>query len=735
MRRRRFLGSVAALAVAAAFVVPSIAVATTSQAPGAPGSLAWYLPAGKAGFGTAYGSKTSKVWYTVEGGRLSEIYYPNLSTPASRELDFIVTDASGHAWRASESTTQHTVLVDQKALEYQSVDTESGGHWRITQTYVTDPMRSTVAVDVKFESLDANAYKVYALYDPSLTGNGNDDSAVVKGSAALAYDGTTATALVATPALQRLSVGYVGKSDGWTDLRSNGVQKWTYQTATTSGGGNVAMVGLTALNGTTSTHTTVYLGFDSVPSSRGATALATANASATVGFPALANEFTTTWHNYLSTLHTPPSSLTTTLERNVYATSEMDLAASEDKTYVGAFVASPSMPWSGGMPDAYTAPNGYHMVWPRDLYNIATGLIADGDVAGAQRALTFLWTKMQGESGLFPQYMWVDGSNSGGGVQLDETAFPILLAWQLGNRDNTTWLHVRSAANALVHFRDISNGLIGPATQEERWEERGGYSPSTIASEIAGLIAASDIAFATHHSLAGLRYRAVAVKWSQQLASWTVTTNGPLSPQPYYVRLTVDGNANAGTTYSLGNTAPTLDQRAIVDAGFLELVRLGVRSPSDPVILNSLKVVDANIGYPSGHALYWHRYTSDGYGETATGDPWGTAVAGHGQSSFGRLWPLLTGERGEYELLAGQDAAPYLAAMAASANEGGLLPEQVWDNQAPGGTPGFAIGTPTTSATPLEWTHAQYIRLAVDMAAGTAVERPLVVCRYLHTCR
>jgi glucoamylase len=99
------------------------------------------------------------------------------------------------------------------------------------------------------------------------------------------------------------------------------------------------------------------------------------------------------------------------------------------------------------------------------------------------------------------------------------------------------------------------------------------------------------------------------------------------------------------------------------------------------------------------------------------------------------VWPIFAGERGEYSLAAGQSAAPELRAMAATANAGGLEPEQVWDQNPPSGQPGFAPGTPTFSATPLAWTHAQFIRLAWSIAAGRPVEQPsIVACRYVRTC-
>ncbi len=152
---------------------------------------------------------------------------------------------------------------------------------------------------------------------------------------------------------------------------------------------------------------------------------------------------------------------------------------------------------------------------------------------------------------------------------------------------------------------------------------------------------------------------------------------------------------------------------------------------------NTLAVVNAQLGVRTPQGLMWHRYSYDGYGETKTGGPWGINPS----NTFitrGRLWVLLSGERGEYDLLAGRPSAARreLAAMAGAATAGYLLPEQVWDNQPPAGRPGFATGSPTTSATPLGWTTAQFIRLAWSVQAGRPVEQPAAVaCRYSRICR
>ena len=199
--------------------------------------------------------------------------------------------------------------------------------------------------------------------------------------------------------------------------------------------------------------------------------------------------------------------------------------------------------------------------------------------------------------------------------------------------------------------------------------------------------------------------------------------------------MTKDGNPNAGTTYSVGDSGPTLDQRQVVDPSFLELVRLGIEPANDPDILSTIKVVDAQLGVQTPNGEFWHRYTGDGYGEQRDGGPWETGTTPGSQTTIGRVWPIFAGERGEYEVSDGQPADSQLRAMAATANDVGLLPEQVWDQNPPAGQPGFAPGTPTFSATPLAWSQAQFIRLAWSIAAGRVVEQPAAVaCRYVRKC-
>src|SRR5207245_2621246 len=281
----------------------------------------------------------------------------------------------------------------------------------------------------------------------------------------------------------------------------------------------------------------------------------------------------------------------------------------------------------------------------------------------------------------FPQNSTLDGTAIFPSLQLDEVAFPLILAWQLGRADPTTYrTHLKRAADFLV--------ANGPATPQERWEEASGYSPATIAAEIAGLVCAADIARRNGDAASSLVYLGFADRWRRSVDRWTYTTSGPLPP--HYERIDQDGKANTAVPLTIANGGGSYDERTIVDPSFLELVRLGVKPPEDERVAQSVDLVDSTILVRTPNGPGFHRYSHDGYGETADGSPYTGA-------GIGRLWPLLTGERGEYELANGREALSYLRAMAGFANEGYLIPEQVWDRR----SGPFPFGEGTGSATPL----------------------------------
>jgi glucoamylase len=690
--------------------------AAAAQAPpGGPGAPALWTEGDKDGFGTST-TLQSKVWHTLDDGELTEVYYPDLGTPAARDLQLVVTDGATFAHREREDMRHHTALVAGDSLSHRQVNTDRAGRYRITKTYTTDPSRSVVLVRVRFES--RRPLQVYALYDPGLSNGGDDDTGGSAGGALLASDAKAASALTASPGFTATSSGYLGASDGWTDLADDFRMDWRYADAPA---GNVVQTARTALDGRHRQELTIALGFGPDRDR----ALAAARASLRDGFATADRRYRAGWRDYLDGLPRPRSARG---HERLYDVSLMVMAALEDKTYRGAGIASPSMAWVWGQIAGYSGP--YHLVWSRDLYQVATAQIAAGDRAAAGRALDHLWDLQQLPDGCFPQNANLDGTPHWPNLQLDEVADPILLAAQLGRADAKTWSHVRRAAECII--------ARGPVSQE-RWENADGYSPATIGAEIAGLVCAAEIAERNGAGADAARFRAIADDRRAQLRTWTVTTNGPLSAAPYFLRLSVDGNANAGTTYTIGDGGPTIDQRAVVDTSFLELVRLGVLRADDADVRSTLPLVDRELGVQTPRGTFWHRYSHDGYGETPDGGPF------PGPGNTGRAWPIFAGERGEYELAHGEltgagraartAASARLDAIAATANEGLMLPEQVWDDRPPSGAPGFAPGTGTGSATPLGWTHAQFVRLAWSIDAGRPVERPPAVsCRYGGPC-
>jgi glucoamylase len=711
------LGVLTTAALAAGAVSAGPATGAPGDPPGAPGADPGYESADKQGFGTAYSTADparSSVWFTLRHGGLSDVYYPNLSTPASRRLQVVVTDGEDFAQRLSDVPTT-TEALDARVPAYRQTSTGEG--WVATATYVTDPARPSVSVDLTLRSLTGEELQAYVVHEPNLTKDGSDDRSRSVGDTLVAWDQRAASALRAAPAFVQTSQGYLGTSDGWTDLSQHKTLTRRYDQA---GPGHLGQVGRLRLNGVGNTDAEITLAYGDAR----AAATDAAQRSASAGFDALSEEYAAGWEDYTGGLKAPPDSVATDHQEDVYWSSLVMLAASEDKRNRGGFVASPSMPWAWrNDKDLAPVPGPYHLVWPRDLYQHATALLAAGDGAAANRAWNFLMS-VQDADGHFPQNTETTGEPHWTNIQLDETALPIVLAWQLDRTDAEPLRSVRAAARFLIEFE--MDGFSSPWTQQERWENQSGYSPGTIAATITGLVCAADLVARGGDEQTADRYRRIADRWARNVDGWTVTTNGPLSAQPYYLRLSKTGNPNIASPYNPGDNFPRdVDQRTQVDPSFLELVRLGIKPADDPDIRNTVQVVDEVLAEQTPTGQFWHRFTNDGYGEEADGSDWNI---GEGRT-FGRLWPIFAGERGEYELLAGQPelASQRLADMAATANDGLLLAEQVWDNRAPADDGDPQPGTPTRSATPLAWTHGQYVRLAWSIDAGEPVERPSVV--------
>lgn len=685
--------------------------ATNGLAPGAPGLDAHWPSAAKNGFGTS-NTIASKVWFTLNNGVMTEVYYPTLDVPNVQMLQFILVSSDGNRVETEAENTDHRVeVLDLQALLFRQINTAKSGAYAITKTYVTDPERSSILIDVNFRwNADGGCRcSLYIYYDPSLNNSGMHDSAWTDGAWLVASDKDKGSALTVIGArFADKTSGFLGTSDGLMQLRTGQVTPYARAVK-----GNVVQTArLSVPLGVVGSRErfTIVLSFGRNPSE----AISNGQASVRKGFEASRDEYAQGWHDYVKTL--PRVGTKHQAQFNIAA---MVLKGLEDKTYRGAMIASPSNPWGGGPNANEPTISGYHAVWSRDLYQVATAFLAIGDRASANRALDYLFKVQQKPDGSFPQNSWVDGRPIGGGLQMDQVALPLVLAYQLQRSDRKTWLkHIKPAADFILGK--------GPYTGQDRWEEKSGYSPATIAAEISGLVCAARIAAINNDKLSASAYLKTADDWAQNVERWTVT-RGQTGAERHYLRITENDDPDDGARIDINSSNRIADERTVFDAGFLELVRLGIKRADDQSIVESLVLVDQLIKVETPNGPGWYRYNHDAYGERPDGGNY------DGHTGVGRLWTLLTGERGEYDVARGDIAAARqrLDAMMAFANEGMMIPEQVWDrNESP--RPELSFGEGAGSATPLAWSMAQFIRLAMNISRRQNIDTPRIVAtRYL----
>ena len=677
---------------------------------GWPGIEPRWTHGGKDGVGTAYAA-SSRVWFTFWNGIITEVYYPTVDRPQLRDLQYLITDGKSFFHDEKRSLKSKLEPLSDHGLGYRCTNSDPAGHYSIVKEIIADPHLACVLQRTKLTGDESflSKLRLYALCAPHLEVGGWGNNGYVKRVAdrtvLLAERKGTWLALVTTVPFSRVSCGYVGSSDGWTDLRGNFQMDWEFDQALD---GNIALTGELDLSGTR--EFTLGLAFGN-----------SEHHAVSTLFQALSTPFAEHEKRYEEQWVRSGAGILP-LEKasgdggNLYRASFNLLRAHEDKSYPGALIASLSIPWGETVGDEDQG--GYHLVWTRDMVNSANAMLAAGDRVTPLRALIYLNVSQQ-ENGGFAQNFWIDGEPYWRGVQLDEVAFPILLAWRLRRdkalQDFDPYPMVMRAAAYLVRH--------GPLTPQERWEEVSGYSPSTLASNIAALICAAGFARERGDEATAKYLEEYADFLECHVESWTVTTEGTLLPgvARHYLRIlpertgnhSPDEDPNKGDI-TIANLRPgaqnVFPAKEVVDAGFLELVRHGVRSPGDPLIVDSLKVVDEVLKVETPFGPCWHRYNHDGYGQRDDGGPF----KGWGR---GGVWPLLTGERGHYELAAGHDAKPFARAMESLASCTGLLPEQAWDG-ADLPQAYMYCGRPTGSAMPLMWAHAEYIKLLRSVRDG-----------------
>lgn len=682
-----------------------------NKAFGAPGIPPRWTSGAKDGIGTAY-SVASKVWFTIVRGCLTEIYYPTIDTPQIRDLQFLITDGETFFHEERRDLTPNVHSVENSALGLSVVMADPQDRYQIRKEIITDPFQNTLLIHT---SVDASPewlrrLRIFVLCAPHLNVGGAHNNAEVlfaqRRTLLTAWRDDTHVMLGATLPFSRTSVGYVGTSDGYQDLHEDKQMSWHFDYAPD---GNVAMMGEIDIR-TTPTFT-LGVGFASSRQS----ALATLLQSLSVPFEKVRDNFVRQWSTTSKRFTAGEGECSH--DPHLFANSVNILLAHEDKSFPGALIAGMTIPWGEIKGDEDLG--GYHLVWSRDMCQSATALLSVGDVATPLRSLIYL-AVTQLEDGCFYQNFWIDGRPYWTGVQLDEVAFPIVLAWRL------------QQAGALEHFDPL--GMVtaaigflltsGPMTKQDRWEEASGHSPSTLAAVISGLVCGAEFLRADGDHETAEFVLEFTDFLNANVERWTVAHS---SFGTHYMRvnpapLDADGYSDEDTStgiLTLANQKPgdpyQFPASEIVDAGFLELARYGVRRAGAKLFEDSLAVVDRLLKTDLPQGPCWKRYNHDGYGQKDDGtgfDGWGV----------GRPWPLLTGERAHYELAAGRDAVPLLKTYERFANGAGLFPEQVWDVESATNSR-MRLGKPTGSAIPLCWAHAEYIKLVRSIRLGCPVDR------------
>jgi len=696
-------------------------------APGRPGIPASWTSSAKTGVGTAVSIK-SRVWFTLSHGIFNEIYYPRIDQACVRDMGLIVTDGARFFSEEKRDAGNAVEWLADGVPGFRLVNTCRDGRYRIEKQIVTDPHRDTVLQRVQFVTQQGalSDYHLHVLLAPHLGNQGSGNTAWLdefEGTPLLfaQREGNTLALACSAPWTKR-SVGYVGSSDGWQDLKAHKQMTWQY---TRAENGNVALtaeIDLTKSQG----DFVLALGFGSDPDEAAQNAIASLRES----FDKAKHDYIAGWQEWTNTHASLKESGLS--PGDLSRISLAILRAHESKTAPGGLIASLSIPW--GFSKGDNDLGGYHLVWSRDMVEAAGGLLAAGAHEDARRVLSYLQATQQPD-GHWSQNMWLDGSPYWNGIQMDETALPILLV-DLAHREKALaegdmarfWPMVKKAAGYLVRN--------GPVSPQDRWEEDPGYSPFTVGAEIAALLAAADLADLNHEVSIAAYLREIADVWSTSIERWMYVSGTDwcrkFDVEGYYVRIAPTGTGEVSRFQSnvhVKNVSAAEATRFaihLVSPDALALVRFGLRAADDARVRDTARVIDALLKVETPFGPTWHRYNGDGYGEHEDGAPFdGTGI--------GRAWPLLTGERAHYELAAGrvENAKRLLAALESFANEGGLIPEQVWDaSDIPEHELHF--GRPSGSAMPLVWAHAEYLKLRRSLRDGRLFDLPpQTVQRYL----
>ena len=641
---------------------------------GAPGIAPTWSSSDKDYVSTALGG--SRLWATVGHGIINEIYWPSTGQPQIRDFGFYLL-GSGR-WVDLKRVRDYTLATPGPYLPAVTI-THHGDDYELALEVLPAPQRDVLLVRFKI----TGPYRLVVIVAPHLGSTGRHNSAWIDGGYGYARHGDFCMCLAADVPLAKLSCGYVGASDGWQDLDRHGELTYGFVSAED---GTVALTG--ELTGDAGIIALGFAGSAYGAFTRARTALA-------ASFDALRAEFLQDWNDWGAQLQLPrPDDIL----GDAGLLSAAVLKIHEDRAYPGAAVASLSIPWGNSTDNL----GGYHLVWPRDATLTAFALLAAHQLIDARHMLAHL-TASQRRDGRWPQNYFPRGEPFWVGVQLDEAAFPVLLAAKLREIGEAELPGTRNMVRAAVGFI----ARTGPSSPQDRWEENPGVSPFTLAAAVSALVAAAPWLEDDERDYA----LSLADDWNERLEFWCYVCDTELSRRigvnGYYVRLgsAERSGALAGQVQLRNRDGESIVASALVSLDFSYLVRLGLRSAHDPRVQDTIKVVDQVLKVMTPSGAVYHRYNEDGYGEYPDGRPFDGGGVGRG-------WPLLVGERGHLAMQSGEDPISYLRTMWRCSSIGGLLPEQVWDS-APIPELGLEPGRPSGSAMPLLWSHAEFLKLLI----------------------
>jgi glucoamylase len=661
------------------------------EAPNGPGMAGIWGRPDKQGF---LATLTQPVSATIAEGILSEVYCPSLDRAQTRDTQLIF--VMGNTVLEERKDFTHEVTRYPKSLAYHVSSTSRLIPIRIEKDIVLDPNQPTVVINYQLFIDTAQAPKIYVLHNPAADNTAGGDAMFISAGAnqpgeMLSYQSDrrgdepqvlakrTAQLLVINRVAEDGATGFEGVNGPWNQLTQYRSLPYKY---TVARNGNVAgALGFTPTSNQTQlsvalTFTAEQEGISPLPVLRDQAAKSLRTSAEQLIYQQQQH-----WGAYLSSLN----QIGRQLEPHVLVIKGM-----EDKFFPGAIVAGPAKP---SLPDSVElteydyesarlrsgdANGGYHRVWPRDLVQMALGLMAAGDYQTAYNVAGYL-RKTQKPDGTFWQNTWVNGEPSWRGFQIDQTGFPIILVGKLLETGMVSYGDFRNmvvrAADALVKY--------GPYTGQERWEENGGLSPNSIAIATQGLLEAAWLERVSDPARSQL-YTNTAQKWKDGLIYWSFVENGNLG-RNYFERIHVGPiDSNDHTTILHIANGPfggnAFEENEIMDGGFLQWILSGLFNANDPRFSSSIALYDVVARAPAPGGMGYLRYNHDAYGT----------------NHVGKAWPLLSGERALAAIMRGEDPTPHVNVLFASVNP----------------TTGIMCEQAGMSVCPLGWAHAEALLVA-----------------------